>query len=210
MIGSKALAAALMALMASATVAGCGGGSGSVVPNLPAYTASDPTSAPTAPAPWATISDRRTGVRFSLPHRKKAVLTPSSQPPSWIYQVPVPGGEQNGDELKVSMVFFDGGILDLATSLDNLAAAAAKAGMDDAKRIGPHASRVAGVAAQTGTLTFTDATGQKGYWMTTQFGFGRFGVTAQVYSLSTPAELSARRQQVRQLMHQLLASIRLP
>lgn len=200
---------ALVLVGALTTLAGCGSSAPQVAPVMP-YTASNPTIASPTPAPWLPMTDRRSGVSFELPHRIKPVQTKGT-PPTWVYQVPM-GTEENvdGDKLTVGIAFFDGGIPGLATVLDNLAAAAKRAGMKDAGRSQLHANRVSGVSAQTGALTFTAATDQKAYWLVTEFAAGRYAVAAQVYSLSGADALPARQQQVRQLMRQLVASIKVP
>lgn len=201
---------ALVLVGALMTLAGCGTSSGGSQEPSGAIVASNPTTPSPTPTVWPSMVDRRTGVRFSLPHRKKAVRAPHAQPPTWVYAAPVPDGARNDDKLNVAVAFFDGGIPSLPTTLDNLAAAAKQAGMEDAKRSGLHPTKVDGKPAQTATLTFTAANGQVAYWATTEFAVGRYPVTAQVYSLSDPSELDARTKQVKQLMQQLLASIKLP
>lgn len=190
------------------TLAGCGSASQDSPPLVP-YTASNPASVTPTPTAWLPMVDRRSGVRFELPHRKKPVFGKGT-PPSWVYSVPVDGGNQDGDQLSVAVVFFDGGIPALPTILDNLKAAAKLAGMPDATRLKTHATRVDGVSAQTGALQFTAASGQKAYWLTTEFVTGHYAVAAQAYSLSAASALPARQQQVDELLRRLVASIKLP
>lgn len=203
---APALVAALVGALT--TLAGCGSASQQDAPLAP-YTASNPPSVTPTPAAWLPMLDRRSGVRFELPHRKKPVFG-KGKPASWIYSVPIDGGNQDGDQLSVALVFFDGGIPALPTILDNLTAAAKRAGMPDAARLRTHATRVDGVAAQTGALQFTATTGQKAYWLTTEFATGRYAVAAQAYSLSAASALPTRKQEVDDLLRRLVASIKLP
>ena len=199
---------ALVLLGALTSLAGCGSASQAGPPLAP-YTASNPTSATPTPTAWLPMVDRRSGVRFALPQRRKPVLGKGT-PASWVYSVPIDGGNEDGDQLSVALVFFDGGIPALPTILDNLKAAAKQDGMPDATRLKTHATRVGGVPAETGALQFTATTGQKAYWLTTEFATGHYAVAAQAYSLSTASALPARKQQVDQLLRQLVASIKLP
>lgn len=197
-----ALVGALMSLAA------CGSGTPQDAPLTP-YTASNPVVvSPSAPATWLPMVDRRSGIRFALPHRVKPVLHQGS-PASWGYTVLIPGGNNDGDQLSVALEFFDGGIPALPTILDNLTLAAKQAGMPDANRLRTRPTTVDGAPAQTGALEFTATTGQRAYWLTTEFATGRAAVAAQAYSLSAPTALAARKQEVRQLLRRLVESIKL-
>lgn len=204
-------ALAVVVVGASLALAGCGASSSDTgpLPNGGAISASNPVVVTPTPAAWPQITDRRSGVRFDFPHRKKPVVKSHGTSSTWTYQMPVPGGDSNGDKLTVAMAFFDGPVPGLSATLDQLATASKQAGITDTAKSALRTTHFAAGAGQTGTLSFTDPTGQKGLWMITEFAVGKFTVTAQVYSQSDASELVARKRQVKQLMHQLLGSIRL-
>lgn len=201
---------AVVVVGALLALSGCGASSDAgALPSEGAISASNPVVGTPTPAPWPQITDRRTGVKFDFPHRKKPVVKAQGTTSTWTYQMPISGTDPNGPQMTVAMVFFEGAVPSLDATLDQLAAASKQAGITDAKKSPLHTTHFAAGAGQTGTLSFTDPTGNKGFWMITEFAVGKYIVTAQVYSLSDPNELVARTKQVRQLMQKLLASIQL-